>query len=128
LGRKTNLRDCAWNSAECRIVEKADAVSRSLRDSTWGSGPAAAVEVTPIGDRFELEGGVTGLFTSESTEWGTDLLFKKPWTLSRTAEFMVGAGPEWACTRAHGVVGNSIAGEAVLDFMFWPARKHRFGW
>ena len=23
---------------------------------------------------------------------------------------------------------NAIAGEAVLDFMFWPSRKHKFGW
>jgi hypothetical protein len=21
-----------------------------------------------------------------------------------------------------------VAGEAALDFMFWPARKHKFGW
>ena len=23
---------------------------------------------------------------------------------------------------------NSVGGEAVLDFMFWPSAKHRFGW
>jgi hypothetical protein len=23
---------------------------------------------------------------------------------------------------------NSIAGEAALDFMFWPTGKHNFGW
>ena len=23
---------------------------------------------------------------------------------------------------------NSVAGEAVLDFMFWPSVKRRFGW
>jgi hypothetical protein len=23
---------------------------------------------------------------------------------------------------------NTISGEAVLDFMFWPSPKHRFGW
>jgi len=23
---------------------------------------------------------------------------------------------------------DSVGGEAVLDFMFWPSRKHRFGW
>jgi hypothetical protein len=23
---------------------------------------------------------------------------------------------------------NSVGAEAVLDFMFWPSRRHRFGW
>jgi hypothetical protein len=23
---------------------------------------------------------------------------------------------------------NSLGGEMVLDFMFWPSSKHRFGW
>jgi hypothetical protein len=23
---------------------------------------------------------------------------------------------------------NSVSGEVVLDFMFWPSAKHRFGW
>jgi hypothetical protein len=23
---------------------------------------------------------------------------------------------------------NSAGGEALLDFMFWPGRKHKFGW
>jgi hypothetical protein len=43
-------------------------------------------------------------------------------------EFMVGVGPEWIHTRAYGVTTNSLAGEAVLDFMFWPSAKHKFGW
>jgi hypothetical protein len=35
------------------------------------------------------------LFKQNSAEWSVDLLFKKPWTLSKKAEFMVGIGPEW---------------------------------
>jgi len=23
---------------------------------------------------------------------------------------------------------NSVSGEVVLDFMFWPSKRHRFGW
>ncbi len=91
-------------------------------------GPTAAIEVTPIENWLELEAGVTPLFARHSTEWSTDLLFKKPWTLSERAEFMIGVGPEWVHTRAFGVTTNSVAGEAVLDFMFWPSGKHRFGW
>ena len=91
-------------------------------------GPDVAVEITPIENWLELEAGVTPLFSRHSTEWDTDLLFKKPWTLSKKAEFMFGVGPEWIHTRENGVTTNSVAGEAVLDFMFWPSGKHRFGW
>jgi hypothetical protein len=86
------------------------------------------VEVTPIENRLELEMGVTPGFRRHSTEWDTDLLFKKPWTLSKKVEFMFGVGPEWVHSRAYGVTTNSLAGEAALDFMFWPSAKHRFGW
>jgi hypothetical protein len=91
-------------------------------------GADLAAEVTPIENWLELEAGVTPLFTRHSTEWDTDLLFKKPWTLSKKAEFMIGIGPEWVHTRQYGVTTNSIAAEAVLDFMYWPSGKHRFGW
>ncbi len=92
------------------------------------SDPQSAVEITPIENWLELEAGVTALFRSHSTEIDTDLLFKKPWTLSRKAEIMAGIGPEWVHTRESGVTANAIAGEAVLDFMYWPAKRHRFGW
>jgi hypothetical protein len=91
-------------------------------------GPTAAVEVTPIENWLELEMGVTAAFGHHSTEWDTDLLFKKPWTLSRKVEFMFGLGPEWVHSKVYGVTTNSLAGEVVLDFMFWPAAKHRLGW
>ncbi|HEV7965987.1 MAG TPA: hypothetical protein VGP19_00360 [Candidatus Acidoferrales bacterium] len=87
-----------------------------------------AVEVTPIENWLELEAGVTPLFTRHSTEWDADLLFKKPWTLSKKAEFMLGVGPEWVHATKFGVATNSVSGEAVLDFMFWPSAKHKFGW
>jgi hypothetical protein len=41
---------------------------------------------------------------------------------------MIGVGPQWVNTRKYGVTTNSVIGEAVLDFMFWPSAKHRFGW
>jgi hypothetical protein len=41
---------------------------------------------------------------------------------------MIGVGPEWIHASKGGVTTNSVAGEAVLDFMFWPAKKHKFGW
>jgi hypothetical protein len=108
------------------VVELGGAASRSLNDG--GSGPTFAVEITPIENWLELEAGVTPLFNRSSTEWDTDLLFKKPWTLSDKAEFMLGAGPEWVHTNKRGATANSISAEVALDFMFWPSARHRFGW
>jgi hypothetical protein len=128
---------CAGNAAaqeveagkEIAVVELGAAASQSLKDGGSSFGPDLAAEVTPIDNWLEIEAGVTPLFTSHSTEWDVDLLFKKPWTLSKKAEFMIGVGPEFVHTRQYGVTTNSVAAEAALDFMFWPSvGKHRFGW
>lgn len=110
------------------ILELGAAASHSLNDGGPSGGPSFAVEVTPIKEWLELEAGVTPLFSTRGTEWDTDLLFKKPWTLSRKVEFMAGIGPEWVHTTHAGAAVNALAGEAALDFMFWPARRHKFGW
>lgn len=110
------------------IVELGAATSWNIKGGTPAFGPDFAVEVTPIENRLELEAGTTPFFTRNTTEWDTDLLFKKPWTLSRKAEFMIGAGPEWVYTRQNSTSTNSVAIEAAGDFMYWPAKKHRFGW
>jgi hypothetical protein len=87
-------------------------------------GPSAAVEFTPIKNWLEIEGGVSTLFGGGKTEWSTDLLFKKPFTLSNQVEFMVGVGPEWTFSRD----GTKIAGEVAADFMFWPTPDRKYGW
>lgn len=116
------------NDSEKAVIELGAAASRSLKDAAWSFGPTAAVEVTPIENWLELEAGITPLFGSHTTEWDADLLFKKPWTLSEKVEFMVGAGPEWIHIHQNNVTTNSVGGEVVLDFMFWPSAKHKFGW
>lgn len=110
------------------IVELGGAANRDIKGGGSSFGPAIAVETTPIENWLELEAGVTPLFGNNSTEWDTDLLFKKPWTLSRKAEFMFGVGPEWIHTSENHVVTNSVGGEVALDFMFWPSARHKFGW
>jgi hypothetical protein len=110
------------------VVELGGAASWNLKDAGSSFGPDFAVEVTPIENWLELEAGTAPLFTRHSVEWDTDLLFKKPWTLSEKVELMFGVGPEWIHTREHGMTTNSLGGEVVLDFMFWPSAKHRFGW
>jgi hypothetical protein len=99
------------------IVELGGAGSWSLKGGASSFGADAAVEVTPIENWLELEAGVTPLFTRHSTEWDTDLLFKKPWTLSKKVEFMFGVGPEWVHIRQYGVTTNSAAVEAVLFYV-----------
>jgi hypothetical protein len=110
------------------ILELGAAASRSFSGEGSALSPTVAVEATPIEKWLELELGVTPSFSHHSTEWDTDLLFKKPWTLSKKVEFMFGVGPEWIHVRKNGITTNSVAGEIALDFMFWPSRKRRFGW
>jgi hypothetical protein len=110
------------------ILEVGAEPVRSLSGGGWTLSPTVAAEVTPIENWLELEFGVTPTFSHGSTEWDTDFLFKKPWTLSKKVEFMFGVGPEWIHIRKNGITTNSVAGEIALDFMFWPSPKRRFGW
>jgi hypothetical protein len=110
------------------IVELGGAAGEDVKGGGPSFGGDLAVEFTPIENWLEIEAGTTPLFRRHSTEWDTDLLFKKPWTLSEKVEFMLGVGPEWIHTRAYGLTTNAIGGEVVLDFMFWPSSKHKFGW
>jgi hypothetical protein len=91
-------------------------------------GPTLAVEFEPIKKKLEIEAGVAAVFARHSTEWDTDLLFKKPWGISRKVEFMLGAGPAWVHTNKTGATRNTISAEVAPDFMFWPSAKRRFGW
>jgi hypothetical protein len=107
------------------IVEIGGAGEWSLQNGTASLGPSIAVEIEPIKDWLELEAGFTPLFSKgRSPEWSTDLLFKKPFALSNTVEFMIGAGPEWTYTDR----GSKIAAEFALDFMFWPWPDRKLGW
>ena len=108
------------------IVEVGGAAQWGLNGGS-SFGPTLAVETTPIPDVLELEGGVTTLFSRGQTEWDADFLFKKPYTLSDTVEFMIGVGPQWAHTVIHGTTSDEVAGEAVLDFMFWPWPSRKYG-
>ncbi len=110
------------------VVELGGSANWNVKGGGSTIGPTVAVEVTPIEHWLELEAGVTPLFTRHSTEINIDLLFKKPWTLSKKVEFMLGVGPEWVRTKQFSMTTNCISGEGVLDFMFWPSAKHRFGW
>jgi hypothetical protein len=106
------------------IGEVGAAASRSIQEGSSSFGPTVAIEVEPIESWLEIEAGVMPLFSHGSAEWNTDLIFKKPWTLSPKTEFMIGLGPEWV----HSKGINSISVEFAVDFMYWTSSKHRFGW
>ena len=110
------------------VLELGGAASWNFKGGGSSFGPTVAAEVTPIGNWLELEAGVTPLFGRHSREWDVDLLFKKPWTISKRMEFMLGVGPAWIHTRQNGVTTNSFSAEIAPDFMFWRSPKHRFGW
>jgi hypothetical protein len=110
------------------IFELGAATSWNLSGGSATFAPNLAAEITPIENWLELEVGVSPFYTRNTKEWDTDLLFKKPWTMSRKAEFMLGVGPQWVHLKQNGRWSNSIAGEIAADFMFWPTGKHRFGW
>jgi hypothetical protein len=118
----------------CRAQEKEPAaIFEAGGAGQWGIhggaayGPSIALETTPIPDVLELEGGTSVFYSKGQTEWDTDFLFKKPYTLSDTVEFMFGLGPEWQHVSISGRSSDTVAGEAALDFMFWPWRGRHIG-
>ncbi len=123
-----SLQVRAEETGPAAILEVGAAGEWAVKGSGSSHGPSLAVETTPIENWLEIEGGVTPLFSRDQTEWDVDLLFKKPFTLSPTAEFMVGLGPSWSHTVAHGTNGNTFGAEVALDFMFWPWKGRKVGW
>jgi len=97
----------------------------SRAEGFHAKGATFAFEVTPVPDRLELEGGVAAIRANGVTETSVDLLFKKPWTLSKHIEFMAGIGPD--VIHATGAEAGTFWGlSAVGDLMFWP--KKNVGW
>lgn len=99
---------------------------RSKDDKFSNYGVAAAIEFTPIENWFEIELGLTALNTSGRTALSGDLLLKKLFRLSPSAEFMIGLGPQVGRTFRGMKRGNSVALEGVLDLMVWSTNAAGF--
>ncbi len=108
------------------IVELGASGQWSLKGGS-SYGPNLGVETTPIPDVLELEADVTPYFAHGQTEWDSDFLFKKPFDLTDTIEFMAGIGPEWDHSISHSVVTDTFGAELAGDFMYWPMPERTFG-
>jgi hypothetical protein len=89
-------------------------------------GGTIAGEIEPIENWLELELGLSTLATAGHTELSGDLLFKKPFRLSPTVEFMIGGGPSYSHTLNGPDRGGAWSAEFALEWMFWPTRN--LGW
>src|ERR1700722_14710062 len=105
--------DASGEKDPAAILEIGASTSWNVTGGAATFAPNFAVETTPIENWLEIEAGVSPFFTRKSTEWDTALLFKKPWTLFRNVEFMLGVGPEWVHLRQNGATSDTISGELV---------------
>ena len=94
--------------------------------SAVNAGAAAGVEVSVIEDWLEMELAGAVLGTSGHSELSGSLIFKKPFRVSETTEFMIGAGPKYTKTFSGPDRGTANGAEVDLDFMFWPRKS--IGW
>jgi hypothetical protein len=94
----------------------------------FGFGPSLGVEYTLIKNWLEIEAEVSPAFGGGRTEWDTELIFKKPYSLSDRVEIMPGLGPAWLNKTGRGETTNSFGGVVLVDFQIWPSPERNFGW
>jgi len=91
------------------VIELGSATERSIQEGTYSTGLSTSVEFPVIKDCLAIEAGISPLFRPGQTEWQADLLFKKPFTLDKHVEFMIGMGPQFSYATAG--VRTQIASE-----------------
>ena len=97
-----------------------------LNDERPNFGGMVAAEFSVIENWLEIEAGFTTLNTTGHSDLSGDILFKKPFRISPSFEFMIGAGPSFAQTLNGPDSGTKVSAEFALDFMFWPTKD--IGW
>ncbi len=108
------------------VLEFGTAGEWPLTNEPGNFGGTFAVEFEPIENWLELEFGFTTLNTTGHSDLSGDLLFKKPFKITPSFEFMVGAGPSVSQTLNGPDRGTTVSAEFALDFMFWPTKD--VGW
>jgi hypothetical protein len=108
------------------VLELGTAGEWPLTNEPGNFGGTFAVEFEPIENWLELEFGITTLNTTGHSDLSGDLLFKKPFKITPSFEFMIGAGPSVSQTLNGPDRGTKVSAEFALDFMFWPTKD--VGW
>jgi hypothetical protein len=103
------------------VLELGGAAAWNVKGGS-GLGPAAAVEFEPIKDNLVIEAGLAPLFDhSGHADLDFDLLFRRPFDLSKKVEFEPGVGPTWTGS-------GQIGAQASFEFMIWTSEAREFGW
>jgi hypothetical protein len=111
--------------AEPEAAEHRDLILEVAPAGEWGLGddgkrsfgPSFALAVTPIEHQLEVEFGLTPMFDHGKADWEGEIVFKKPFELSKNLELLVGIGPQWATP------SNSFGAVAKLDLVYWKTPK-----
>src|SRR5262249_48123732 len=125
---KVSERGRGWSDAERRfVVGVGGAFDLDMRDRSFHAGGNAFFEVEVIEHWLEIEAGVSIIKAESGFEAPFDLLFKKPFRLTKGVELMVGAGPEVVRSFGGSGISRTFFGvEGALDFMFWPTDRFGF--
>jgi hypothetical protein len=101
------------------VVELAGGGEWDVHGGAGAYGPNLALEFEVIERWLEIETGVAPRFERGESEVEFELIFKKPFELSKSLEFLIGAGPVWV-HHAEESPKDSIAGEAIVELVYWP--------
>jgi len=114
----------AEDKAPALGFEMAGAAGWGLQRGGASAGPEVALEYTVIEHWLEIEAGISPQFSKGQVELDTGLVFKKPFELDKSLEFLIGAGPVWV----HKPEGDSAAGQAIVELKYfpWPERHVAF--
>lgn len=104
------------------IIGLGGAGELELPEGSAHAGGSLFVEWEAIDRWLELELGASVLAAEGGVEVPIDLLFKKPFRLSRSIEVMVGLGPEVVRVSTPAKKTTLIGVEFAVDFMLWPSQ------
>jgi hypothetical protein len=109
-------------------LELGAAAECAVPGGDFGFGPSVGIEYTLIRDWLEVELEVSPIFGAGRTDWDTEFIFKKPYSLSDKLEIMPGIGPAWLYKTSNGQNTSSFGAVALVDVQIWPSPERNFGW
>src|SRR3984893_16423077 len=104
------------------IIGGGGAIERELGERSTHAGANVFLEYEAIEGWLELELGASWLAIPGGTELPNDLLVQKPFSLTREADLLDGAGPQIVRVFHPNEGGTFLGVEFALDFMYWPTK------